>query len=124
MGGFIRSDVKKEKCSVINVVTNKRIVEDFKGYCKKNNYPMNLMLELCMKQFVDGKISVDNEKVVEINKLKEETLLLNTTINSNIYQNFKVCCKENGYKMKNVITDFMINFVNGNFIIEVKKVND
>lgn len=124
MSGSIKTDVQRKEYAVINVAVKKEICEDFKRHCKKYNYPMNLMLELFMKQFTDKDIIVDVDKAKEENKSAEKTSILNTTINADIHQNFKMYCKKNGCKMKDVITGFMIKINNGNFVIRIKETNE
>ena len=48
----------------------------------------------------------------------------NTTFNKEIYQDFKLTCKDNGYFVKHVIMAFMEKFASRNFVLEFTDITD
>ena len=57
----------------------------------------------------------------EMNKSKRA--MLNTTINEDTLNKFKVHCKELGCPMNTVIQCFMEGFIKGNFVLKIGKGN-
>jgi antitoxin component of RelBE/YafQ-DinJ toxin-antitoxin module len=124
MGGFIRSDAERVETKQINTLINKEICEDFKDLCKVMGYPINVMVEIFMRQFVDGKFPVELDKAKELNKKAEYKVTLNTTVSLEIYNNFKDYCKEIGYPLNAILASFMNQFVNEDYVLEFKKIED
>ena len=55
MGGFIKRDVDRVETTALNQKVNKEVFDKFKDYCKELGYPMNVVLETFMLQYVDLK---------------------------------------------------------------------
>ena len=122
MAGFIRSNAERVKTKQISTAINKEICEDFKDSCKTMGYPINIMIETFMRQFVHGKFPIKNNKLRKWNKGAKDKIILNTTVNLGVYNDFKDYCKTNGYLINEVITGFMKHYVDEEYIIEFKKV--
>ena len=118
MAGFIKSDVERAETSALNTKINKEVFDNFKGNCKYLGYPMNVLLETFMLQYTNGKFNINHDDIIKWKKDDSEVDTLNTTFNKEIYFNFKDYCKKNGYFVKHVITAFMEEFSNKNFIME------
>ena len=119
MGGFIKSDVVREETSTLNTAINNEVYENFKSYCKRYGYPMNIIVELFMSKFIDEQITIDINKTIELSKDIKDKSPFSTTINKKLHQDFKLYCKSNGYKINGAITVFMDMFSNGKFAVEL-----
>ena len=124
MGGFIKRDVQREETTTLTTTINKEVFNTFKDCCKKSGYPLNMVLEIFMRQYVDGRFKVDREDVLKYKDDGVEVSILNTTFNKEICLNFKSTCKTNGYFVKNVITVFMEKFSNGSVVLEYVNVTE
>ena len=122
MGGFIRSNAERVETKQINTMIDKKICEDFKDSCKVMGYPINVMIETFMRQFVDGKFIIKLDKAKEINKKAKDKVTLNTTVNLETYNNFKDYCKEIGYPLNSIMASFMKEFVSEKYVLEFKRV--
>ena len=125
MAGYIKG-VKAEKVEVaaLNTKINKKVFDDFKVRCLELRYPMNVMLEIFMQQYVDGKFNINTREILKWETDKGEVSTLNTTFNKEIYSNFKTICKNNGFYVKHVIAAFMEEFVNKKFILEYVEITE
>lgn len=62
----VKSDAKPKPRAMLNTTINEEILNDFKAYCKELGFPMNMILESFMAQFVDGEFIL---KIGKSNKL-------------------------------------------------------
>jgi hypothetical protein len=119
MAGFIKGvEAKKIETSPLNTKINKEVFDKFKIRCLEMRYPMNVVLEIFMQQYTNGRFDVSEGDVLKWKKDESEVDTLNTTFNKEIYVGFKSTCKSNGYFVKYVITAFMEKFASGNFALE------
>lgn len=115
----VNSNVERVETSVLNTNINSEIYNNFKNHCKYLGYPMNVLLETFMQQYVDNNSCIiKRDDVLKWKKENEETNCINTTLNKEIYFNFKTSCKNNGYFVRHVITAFMDKFSNGQLGLE------
>ena len=110
---------------LLNQQINKEVLDNFKDYCIELRYPMNILLEIFMQQYNNGKFDMTYEEVIKWREDDSETVTLNTTLNKDIYTKFKSKCEYNGkvqcgkkYAMKYVITAFMVRILNGEYALE------
>ena len=118
MGKPVSSNVKRVKTTGLNTKVNKEVFKNFKDYCAYLGYPMNVVLETFMQQYANKRLDFSNEDILKFKNDGAEVDTLNTTFNKEIYDCFKVTCKDNGYFVKHVITAFMEKFANRSFILE------
>ena len=119
MGGFIKgSNAQRVETTGVNQKINKEVFDSFKDACKEAGYPMNVVLEVFMQQYGDGRFYIDEIDIVKWKKYDEEVSTLNTTFNKRIYLNFKHTCKSKKYFVKNVIMAFMEKFASGSVMLE------
>ena len=125
MAGFIKGvEVKKVETTALNTKINKETFDNFKVRCLELRYPMNVVLEIFMQQYANGRFNVDAEDILKWKKDDSEVDTLNTTFNKEIYVDFKSTCKGNGYFVKHVITAFMERFASGNLVLEYVEIAD
>lgn len=126
MGGFIKRDVERVKTTGLNQQVNTEVLNNFRDACKKAGYPLNIMLETFMLQYTNGRFYLSDEDIMKfkVDKNKEEdgdkqeTSMLNTTINKEIHVNFRNTCRANGYFVKHVLTAFMEKYTTENLVME------
>lgn len=125
MGKPVNSNVKRVETFPLNTKVNKEVLDKFRDSCSYRGYPMNVMLETFMRQYTDGKFNIEEDDILKWeNDTSEKIDALSTTLNKQIYSNFKFVCKVKGYRIKHIITAFMDKFVNGDFILEYVDVSD
>ena len=118
MGKPVTSNVSRAETSALNTKVNREIFAAFKDSCAYLGYPMNVMLETFMRQYANGKFQLNEDDILKFKNDGEEVDTLNTTFNKEIYTNFKVACKRNGYFVKHVVTAFMEKFAEKNLVLE------
>lgn len=117
MGGFIKRDVKRVETTPLNTKVNKEVFDAFRDCCKKQGYPLNVMLETFMRQYANGDFSLSADDVMKWKGDDSEVDTLNTTFNKEIYTDFKSTCKENRFFVKHVVTAFMEKYVERNLVL-------
>lgn len=124
MGKPVNSKVKRAETTAINTKVNKEVFESFKDALAYRGYAMNTILEIFMQQYASGKLNMKDKNIIQWKKGKSELDILNTTFNKEIYLSFKYACKSNGYFIKDVITEFMHRFANGEYVMEYVEINN
>ena len=125
MGGYIKVDAERVETTALNTKVNKDVFEDFKIYCKTLGYPMNVLLEIFMRQYAKGNFKLKHDDIIKFNKTdKRNKATINTTFSKEIYTNFKSHCKDNGYFVSSVIMAFMEEVIKGDYIMEFTEVNN
>lgn len=124
MGGFIRSDVERVETKQISTTINKEVCEDFKDWCKIKGYPINVMIEIFMSQYVDGKFLIDLENAKIWNDKTKDKIVLNTTVDLKVFNDFKDCCKIIKYPINAMLTAFMKQFIDEEYVLEFRKVKN
>lgn len=49
----VKSDAVQRKRAMLNTTINAEVLEDFKAHCKELGFPMNVLIEIFMRQMVD-----------------------------------------------------------------------
>lgn len=62
----IKADTVQNKRAMLNTTINEQTLNEFKAYCKELGYPMNMLIESFMSQFVEGEFVL---KIGRANKL-------------------------------------------------------
>ena len=119
MAGFIKGvEAEKVETTALNTKVNKEVFDNFKVRCLELRYPMNVVLEIFMRQYADGRYSLRDKDILKWKKNDGEVDTLNTTFNKEIYLDFKKTCKDKGYFLKHVITAFMEQFASRELVLE------
>lgn len=124
MGKPVTSKVARAATTALNTKVNKEVFESFKDYCAYLGYPMNVVLETFMRQYSNGRFELSEEDILKFKNDGKEVDTLNTTFNKEIYTEFKLACKTNGYFVKHIIIAFMEKFASRDFILEYVNVKD
>lgn len=122
MGKPVSSNAQRVETTALNTKVNKEVFDNFKDYCKELGYPMNVMIETFMQQYANRRFNIKADDILKWKKDDSEVDTLNTTFNKEIYLSFKSACKGNGYFVKHVITAFMDEVVNRDYILEYTSV--
>lgn len=124
MAGFIKGiEIEKTETKPLNTKINKEVFDNFKVCCFKSRFPMNVVLEIFMQQYANGRFNIDEKDINKWKKDDSETDTLNTTFNKQIYVDFKSSCKSNGFFVKHVVTAFMEKFAEGKFRLEYVEIS-
>lgn len=118
MGKPVMSNVKRAETTALNTKVNKEIFTKFKDRCAYLGYPMNVILESFMQQYTNNRFKLNPDDILKWKKDDAEMDSLNTTFNKEIYTDFKIKTKANGYFVKHIITAFMEKFASGELILE------
>ena len=118
MAGFIKVDVKKLPTKPLNTQINKEIFYDFKVKCKERGLPLNIVIEAFMSQYANGRYDLDKERVIKWKEDDGETETLNSTFNKEVYDKFKDAVKKDKFFIKHVITVFIEDYVNNDYVLE------
>ena len=127
MGGYIKRDVKRVEVSPLNTKVNKEVFDNFKDACKRRGYPMNVMLEIFMWQYANGRFHIDADDILKFKNDDSEMDTLNTTFSKDIYNEFKAACRNNKdgkFFVKHVVTAFMEKFASGCLVPEFVEVTE
>ena len=118
MGGYIKRDVERVETTALNTKVNKEAFDAFKDCCKRQGYPLNVMLETFMNQYANGNFHLDDKDIMKFKNDGKEEDTLNTTFNKKIYLRFKSACKVRGYFVKHVIAAFMEKYAEKDLVLE------
>lgn len=118
MGGYIKRDVERVETTALNTKVNKEAFDAFKDCCKRQGYPLNVMLETFMNQYANGNFHLDDKDIMKFKNDGKEEDTLNTTFNKEIYLRFKSACKVRGYFVKHVIVAFMEKYAEKDLVLE------
>ena len=124
MGKPVTSNVSRAETAVLNTKVNKEVFESFKDCCAELGYPMNVMLETFMRQYTNGKFKLGEDDIMKFKNDGKEVASVNTTLNKEIYNKFKIDCKDNGFFLRHVVAAFMEKFASGNLILEYVNVTE
>ena len=120
MTGFIKVEAKKLPTKALNMQINKEIFYEFKVKCKEQGLPLNIAIEVFMRQYANGKYHLDKEDILKWKDDDGETETLNSTFNKEVRDKFKDAVKQNGFYIKHVITAFVEDYVKNDLIMEYK----
>ena len=118
MAGFIKVEAKKLPTKALNMQINKDIFYDFKVKCKERGYPLNIVIEVFMGQYANGKYNLEKENIIKWKEDNGETETLNSTFNKETYNKFKDTVKNNGFFVKHVISAFVEDYVKNDLVME------
>lgn len=118
MAGFIKVEAKKLPTKALNMQINKEIFYEFKVKCKERGLPLNIVIEVFMRQYGNRKYHLDKESILKWQDDNGETETLNSTFNKEVCERFKDAVKHDGYRIKYVIAAFIEDYVNNDLIME------
>lgn len=118
MAGFIKVEAKKLPTKALNMQINKEIFYEFKVKCKERGLPLNIVIEVFMRQYGNRKYHIDKEDILKWKDDYKETETLNSTFNKEVYDKFKDIVKRDGYFVKHVISAFIEDYVKKDLIME------
>ena len=118
MAGFIKVDAKKLPTKALNMQINKEIFYKFKVKCKERGLPLNVVIEVFMRQYANRKYQLDEESILRWREDNGETETLNSTFNKEVYDKFKDAVKYDGLFIKHVISAFVEDYVERDLIME------
>ena len=123
MAGYIKVEAKKLPTKALNMQINKEIFYEFKVKCKERGLPLNIVIEVFMNQYADGKYHLDEANIIKWRDDNGETETLNSTFNKEVYDKFKDAVKREGLYIKHVVTAFVEDYVNNDLVMEYMKNN-
>lgn len=118
MAGYIKVSVKKLPTQALNMQVNKSIFHDFKVKCKEKGLPLNVVIEVFMNQYANGKYHLDKKDILKWKEDNEETETLNSTFNKEIYSRFKNAVKKDRLFVKYVISAFIEDYSKNDLVME------
>lgn len=124
MAGFIKVNIEKIPTQALNTQINKEIFYEFKVKCKQKRLPLNVVIEVFMNQYANGRYELKEADIIKWGEDNEETETLNSTFNKEVYTKFKNVVKDNGHFVKHVISAFIEDYVNNDLTMEFLKVGD
>ena len=117
MAGFIKVEANKLPTKALNMQINKKIFYEFKVKCKERGLPLNIAIEVFMRQYGDRKYHLDREDILKWKDDNGETETLNSTFNKEVYDRFKDVVKYDGFFIKHVISAFVEDYVKNDLVM-------
>lgn len=118
MAGFIKVEAKKLPTKAMNMQINKELFYEFKVKCKERGLPLNIVIEVFMRQYGNRKYPLDKESILKWEEKEGETETLNSTFNKEVYERFTNAVKHDGYRIKYVVAAFVEDYVSNDLIME------
>lgn len=118
MAGYLKVDVEKLEVQPVNTKINSEIFEEFQKRCKERNLQMSTVIETFARQYSSGRYYLDAKNILKWKDCNAKTSTLNTTINKEVYENFKSAVKTKGFFVKNVLSAFIEDYANNNLVME------
>lgn len=103
----------------LNTKVNKEVFDRFKEICKRNGLPLNVVIEIFMRQYADKMFPLASDQIIKYKYEDYETATLNTTFSKDVYYRFKKVCKHNGFFVKHVLDAFMEDYVKGEYVFRL-----
>ncbi len=119
MAGFIKLSVEKFETQQINSKINAEIFEEFQKRCKQQNIPMNVVFEAFCRQYANGKYHLNEADIMQWKNYNGKTSTLNTTVNKEVYDEFKYKVKTEGYFVKHILSAFIDDYGKNNLVFEI-----
>ena len=121
LAGFIKVKAKKLPTKALNMQIDKNIFYDFKVKCKEQGLPLNIAIEVFMRQYANGRYQLDREDILKWKDNNKETETLNSTFNKEVYDKFKYAVKSDKLYIKHVISAFVEDYVKNDLVMEYIK---
>lgn len=118
MGGYIKLEVEKQETQQINLKINAKIFEEFQKKCKVRNLQMCTVIETFARQYANNNYGLNKEDILKWKNDIGETSTLNTPINKEVYYKFKDKVKYNKYYVKHVISAFVEDYAENDYVLE------
>lgn len=118
MAGYIKVNAKKMPTKALNMQINSKIFYEFKVKCKERGLPLNIAIEVFMRQYANRRYHLDKESILKWQDDNGETETLNSTFNKEVYEKFKDVVKYDGYYIKHIISAFVEDYVKNDLIME------
>jgi hypothetical protein len=118
MAGYIKLEVEKLETQQINLKINADIFEGFQKKCKMRNLQMCTVIETFARQYANNNYSLNKEDILKWKNDIGETSTLNTPINKEVYYKFKDKVKYNKYYVKHVISAFVEDYAENDYVLE------
>lgn len=124
MAGYIKLEVEKLETQQINLKINAEIFEEFQKKCKMRNLQMCTVIEAFTRQYANGKYNLNEENIVKWKNDEGEMSTLNTPVNKEVYVKFKDKVKENKLFVKHVISAFIEDYANNDYVLELVRLDE
>ena len=124
MGRPVTSKVKREETAALHMLINKRLLTEFRDSLAKYGYPMNVMLEIFMRQYVLGRIHLDRENMMKLKEDTGERSHMRTPVNGEVREMYFACCRAEKLPTKVPIMEFMKEYTEGKFVPEFREASD
>ena len=118
MGGHIKVDAEKMETQALNMKINAEIFEAFQRRCKERNLPMYVVIETFCRQYANGRYYLNVNDIIKWKDNNAPTSTLNTSIDKEVYTEFKGVVKTRGFFVKNVLSAFIEDYANDDLIME------
>lgn len=122
MGKPINSNAQRVETSILNTKIDRKVLDKFKDCCKEDGYPLNIVLEPFMRQYANGNFKINDDDILNLKDNNVEVDIFSTTLNKEIYSEFKRACKRNGFFIRYVVTAFMERYSSRTLILEYKNI--
>lgn len=124
MGGYIKLEVEKPKTQQINLKINAEIFKEFQKKCKIRNLQMCTVVETFARQYANDEFDLSEKNIIKWKNDNGEVSTLNTPINKDVYIQFKNKVKDNNLFVKHVISAFIEDYANNNYVLEFTQINE
>lgn len=118
MAGYLKVQVEKFEVQSINLMVNAEILNDFQRKLKQQNLMMNTVLTAFCRQYVKGSYVLNETDILRWENDNDETRMLNTTVDKEVYTKFKSKVKGEGYFLRYVLSAFIEDYNKNNLYLE------
>ncbi len=122
MARVINTRVKRAEKAYLHMNINTVVYTEFRDCLARYGHPMNMILEIFMWQYVQGRIHLDRDNMMELKYDMGETSLMRTPVNGEVRERYFACCKAEDLPTKVPITAFMKEYAEGKFMPEFRTV--
>ena len=118
MAGYLKVQVEKFEVQSINLMVNAEILNDFQRKLKQQNLMMNTVLTAFCRQYVKGNYVLNETDILRWENNNDETRMLNTTVDKEVYIKFKSKVKSEGYFLRYVLSAFIEDYNKNDLYLE------
>ena len=103
---------------------NKAVFREFRDSLARYGYPMNMVLEVFMRQYVLERIHLDRQNMIKLKYDMGETSLMRTRVNREAREKYFAYCRAEKLPTKVPIMEFMKEYTEGKFVPEFREASD
>ena len=116
--GYLKSNAEVKPKKRLLVKINEKIYDSFKELCRVNSIQISTLVECFCRQFANGEFEI------EVTEIKEPIADVVCYVNQEVFDAFKIACKQRKITMKSAVQAFMADYSTGDYEVYLRNVEE